>query len=126
MIIINFILETIHSIEQRQRCGAQPILKIDRNIAEIQVYSENIGEPPHFHVVCNNNYKKDNYCFKILKNESYPHGNHKNILTKHKLKQLNKVLSNDNYKVWKEIIQVWNKNNPNNLIDINLKFKNYE
>ena len=74
----------------------------------------------------NKNYNKNNCCFRICKNILYSHGDHNGYLIKNELKQLNKILKENNFEVWRKIIQVWNKNNPNNIIKIDLKFKDYE
>ncbi len=123
-LIALILLEFEYQLEQRERCGECKIYKINTNV-EINVYSENIGEPPHFHLICDKNYESDNYCLRIDINKQYPHGKHKKLLSSKQLKQLNKILKENNYKIWKKIIQVWNKNNPNNTVKIDLEFNDY-
>ncbi len=100
-------------IERRDRTGSCNI----PDFIYICVYNEN-NEPPHFHLVFNKNFDTDNSCFKIIDNVEYPHGKHKVLLNTTQIKNLNKELSKNNF-------EIWNKNNPNNKVDINLKFKDY-
>ena len=115
-IIKNFYLEFEIKPEQRQKCSSSKIINIDNKFTEIQVYIEDIGEPPHFHLAFNKNYKTNNCCLRIDKNEQYLHGKHLKILMNKQLKKPNNILSENNFKTWKEIIKIWNKNNPNNKV----------
>lgn len=111
----------MNELEYRDRCG---IMNIPENVL-IYCYHEN-NEPPHFHIIFDNNFEYGNCCLRIDINKQYLHGKHKRELKNKQLKQINRELSKDNYKVWKEIIKIWNKNNPNNKVKIDLEFKDYE
>lgn len=97
-----FILESEIRLEQRQQVGhSKPLYKIRKN-TELHVYNEN-NEPPHFHLVFNKNYDNDNCCFRIDKNTLYQHGKHDGYLDNYELKQLNKIIKENNFEVWKKI-----------------------
>lgn len=85
----------------------------------IDVYSNEGDNIPHFHIT-SKNFKNGDCCVKLSVADFFKHSNHKTILSKAQMKQIDKWLrernkDNPNITNYKACCISWNKNKSNNI-----------
>lgn len=95
---------------------------------EIYVNTDDSGKIPHFHYRKKNEWDKFHTCIKIEKAEYFLHGGKNDKLNSRQKKELIVFLNkktNRNMRNWDHIVDMWNMNNSDVLVDESTKMPNY-
>lgn len=95
---------------------------------EIYVNTDDSGKIPHFHYRKKNEWDKFHTCIKIEKAEYFLHGGKNDKLNSRQKKELIIFLNkktNRNMRNWDHIVDMWNMNNSDVLVDESTKMPNY-
>ncbi len=101
-----------------------------KNIYEVYVNTNDVGEEPHFHIRLKNSWDKFHSCIKILSCEYFEHEEKEDVLNSELKQSLVTFLQNKdeeelNKTHWQVLVTEWNRNNPTQKVDRNIEMPNY-
>lgn len=86
---------------------------------KLYIYCEKSkSEIPHFHIWHQRDSFDNDVTVKLEINEFYIHGKHQKILSNKQMKRIYENMVKNN--VWYKLVNMWNKKNPNNLVNSNI------